>query len=146
MDSAAVTITPDAAPRGMVTITPDAAPEQPGWLDREIPLDSYPAAWESGAQSLVRGLRDAVSGAAQTFGPQQPDENAFTSIPLVRMVRGFGKTAQQATEVPGAISDINQSADPLGTYARVAQDTAGQGAGQAGLALATEGAAAFAFP
>lgn len=42
-------------------------------------------------------------------------------------------------QVPGAIHDINQSADPLGTYAKAAEDTADQGAGQLGVMAATEG-------
>jgi hypothetical protein len=55
------------------------------------------------------------------------------------MLRSIGHTAEDATQLAGAFHDINQSPDPVGTYAKVAQETAGQGAGQALTALATEG-------
>jgi hypothetical protein len=125
------------------------APNAPGMLDREIPLDSYTHATESGLQSIGRGVRDAVKGTVQMLDPRAKDaeeEGVVASspqgraaLPVYRILRSLGHTAEDATHIAGAIHDINQSPDPLGAYAKVAQETAGQGAGQALLALGTEG-------
>lgn len=104
-------------------------PVEPGWLDKQIPLDSYTHATEQGVQSVVRGMRDAVTGLYNTVRHPVDAAKGIASIPA------------QVAQVPGAVQDINQSADPLGTYAKVGQETAGQGAGQALLALGTEGLA-----
>ena len=56
-------------------------------------------------------------------------------------MRSLGHTAADATQIAGAIHDINASPDPLRHYAQAAQDTFAQGAGQALTALAGEGAA-----
>lgn len=101
--------------------------EQPGILDREIPLTSYGNATLSGLQSVGRGVRDAVQGVGQMV--MHPIDTA----------KGIAQLPAQAAQVPAAVSDINQSPDPTGTYAKVAQETAGQGAGQALVALGTEG-------
>jgi hypothetical protein len=121
---------------------------QAGLLDREIQLNDHWDAWGSGLQSVGRGVRDAVKGTWQTLAapPQDDTETAIGAIgpaalPLYRMLRSLGHTAEDATQVVGAIHDINDSADPAGTYLKAGQETAGQGAGQAILALATEGAA-----
>jgi KTSC domain len=131
-----------------VAETATASKPQPGILDREIPLDSYTHATESGLQSIGRGLRDAAKGTWDTIAapPKDKTETAVSAfgpaaLPLYRTLRGLGHTAADATQLVGAIHDINQSPDPTGTYAKVAQETAGQGAGQALLALGTEGAA-----
>ena len=151
--------------------TKSSAKQLPGFLDREIPLtpsasaiksahpflssllepeassgpSGLPAlsnATSSGLQSVARGLRGAVRGIGQTFNPiPQPGENALTATPIARIGRGIGTLAKEASQVPAAIHDINTSADPLGTYAKVTQETVGQGAGQALTALATEGLA-----
>jgi hypothetical protein len=120
---------------------------QAGLLDREIQLNDHWDAWGSGLQSVGRGVRDAVKGTWDTLAkpPQDKTETAIGAIgpaalPLYRMLRGMGHTAEDATQVVGAIHDINDSADPTGSYLKVAQETAGQGAGQAITALATEGA------
>jgi len=120
---------------------------QPGILDREIPLDSYTHATESGLQSIGRGVRDAIKGTWSSLAapPQDKTEKVVSALspaalPLYRTLRGIGHTAEDATQIVGAIHDINSSADPTGTYLKVAQETAGQGAGQALTALATEGA------
>jgi hypothetical protein len=125
-----------------------ASSTQPGFLDREIPLTSHTAATESGLQSIGRGVRDAVKGTWNQIAqpPQDDAEKAIGAIgpaalPLYRTLRGIGHTAQDALQMVGAVHDINESADPLGTYAKAAQEIAGQGAGQALTALATEGAA-----
>lgn len=131
------------------------APEESGILDKEIPLDSYKNATLSGLQSIGRGVRDTVKGAAHTLDPRPQDGETWegnisdtlrnpASVIGKRMMRGVGDTAKQATQVPAAIHDINQSSDPAGTYAKVGQETAGQGAGQALTALATEGASRLA--
>lgn len=104
-----------------------SAAEEPGFLDKEIPLSSYKNATLQGLQTVGRGVRSAVQGVGQMIA--HPIESA----------KGIAALPGQALQVPAAISDINASADPLGTYAKVAQETAGQGAGQAALALGTEG-------
>jgi KTSC domain len=94
-----------------------------------------------GLNDVARGTIGTVKGAVSTFDPRvQPGENAFTSNPLVRILRGLYNTAKMVPEIPGAIHDINQSVDPTGRYLDAAQDTASQGAGQALTAIATESA------
>lgn len=98
---------------------------RPGILDREIPLTSYGNATLSGLQSIGRGVRDTVTGMGTMIAHP------------VETMKNFGQLPSQAAQVPAAIHDINQSADPTGTYAKVGQETAGQGAGQALVALGT---------
>lgn len=104
--------------------------EEPGFLDKEIPLSG---AWYnptlSGVQSIGRGVKSAGEGLYNTV--RHPIDTA----------KSLGEIPSQVGEVPGAIHDINASPDPLGTYAKVGQETAGQGAGQALVGLATEGIA-----
>lgn len=135
-------------------ITPDSfmaqqpSKAQPGWLDKDIPLDSYGDATLSGLQSIGRGFRSVGRSAWEMAKP--PQNTAEWASELV--APGVGPAAlrgnkslldsvKQAGQVPAAIGDINQSPDPLGLYAKAAQDTAGEGAAQAVTALATEGAA-----
>ena len=115
---------PASGNKGVATAAPH---EQPGFLEREIPLTSYGNATLSGLQSLGRGFRDLGQGLMTTF--EHPIETA----------KGVASLPSQVAQVPGAIHDINQSVDPTGTYARVAQETAGQGAAQALGAIVTEG-------
>lgn len=110
---------------------PSEKTDEPGFLDKEIPLDSYTHATESGLQSIGRGIRGAGEGLYNTI--RHPIDTAAGTL---KSIRDIPSTVAQ---VPGAIRDINQSPDPLGTYAKVAQETAGQGAGQALVALGTEG-------
>ena len=131
---------------GAVSSTPVSSTPAPGFLDKQIPLNSYANATLSGVQSIGQGVRSAVQGAAAQFAPPETAGEKVAAmmpgiLPAYRIARGFIQSAGQATQVPSAIHDINQSADPLGTYANVAQQTAGQGAGQALTALATEGMA-----
>jgi hypothetical protein len=124
--------------------------EEPGALEVNYPLTNHWWATASGLQSVGRGLRDAITGTAQVLDPRpksdeekalvDSDPRARAILPVYRILRSVGHTAQDATQIAGAMHDINQSPDPVGTYAKVAQETAGQGAGQAALALATEGA------
>ncbi len=128
-----------------------AKQEKPGFLDREIPLTGPGAATLSGLQSVGRGVRSAIGGIASTLDPRiQPGDEGIAGVsvpgvpdflarPVLRTLRGVATTGQQATQIPRALHDINQSPDPLGTYAKAAQETAGQGAGQALTALAFEG-------
>ncbi|HXM63726.1 MAG TPA: hypothetical protein VN950_22890 [Terriglobales bacterium] len=104
------------------------APEK-GFLDKDIPLDSYKDATLSGVQSIGRGVRDAVTGVGHMIAHPIDTAKSIAQIP------------EQAAQVPAAIQDINASPDPVGTYAKAAQETAGQGAGQALVALGTAGAA-----
>lgn len=109
--------------------------EQPGFLDKEIPLDSYTHATESGLQSIGRGVRGAISGAWNTV---KTAANAWNDPKA-----DVGDTVlpdPHLEQVSGAVKDINASPDPLGTYAKVGQETAGQGAGAALTALAGEAA------
>lgn len=112
----------------------------------DIPLTSFANASAQGAANIVRGAREAVGGVASLFAPPEgAAENVAAAIPgglpVLRTAKGVGELASQALQVPGAVSDIAQSADPLGSAARVAQNTAGEGAGQALVAMATEGVA-----
>lgn len=115
-----------------------AAPE-PGILDKEIIPDSYGAATLQGLQSIGRGIRSAGEGMLNLVKPVQPGENPIAVAAGSRLIKPFVDTAKQIPQIPAAIHDLNQSADPVSAYGRVAQETAGQGAGQAVGALATEG-------
>lgn len=135
--------------------TPPA--KEPGILDREIPLgDHWYSPTLSGVQSIGRGVRDAATGAVKMFSPpSDPDEQSAyeagrgvapiggpiggaVSLLGYRTAKPFVDAAAGAKEIPDAIHDINQSDDPLGTYAKAAQETAGQGAGQAIAAIAAD--------
>lgn len=119
--------------------------EQPGLLDRTIPLSSYGNATMYGLQNIGRGLRQFGQAAWEMGKPPQDKAEAASLLlgPIgpatVRTMRGLGQTVKEAADVPAAIRDINQGPDPAGAYADVAARTAGEGAGQAVGALATEG-------
>ena len=138
---------------GAVSSTPATTQQQPppqkkSLLDRwagdsgdDIPMDSYWHATQRGLTTIRQGGAQAVKGAIDTFNPKpQPGENVATANPAGRIVKGLYETGKQALQVPAAVHDINQSADPLGTYANVAGQTAGNAGGQAATAAATEGA------
>jgi len=106
--------------------------ESPGFLDKEIPLaGSWYNPTLSGAQSIGRGVRGAAQGLYQTI--LHPIDTATATAHSVAEI------PSTLAQIPGAIHDINASPDPLTHYAKAAQETAGQGAGQAILALGTEG-------
>jgi len=119
-------------------------------VNGDIPLTDYDAATLSGVASVARGTGHAIEGAAQMLKPPTWDElqqavkdnpqNPAAAILARRAGKGLAHTAKQATEVPGAIHDINESADPAGTYAKVGQESLGDLAGQAIVGAATEGA------
>lgn len=94
----------------------------------DVPLTDYPHASLSGVQSIGRGIRGAGEGLYNTF--RHP----------IDTVKNLAAIPAQAAQVPAALRDINSSNDPTGFYAKAAQETAGQGAGQALTSLATEGA------
>ena len=130
--------------------TEAAKPQSQEQIDRAMgsptiggQIVEHPLTWEatkSGLGSVGRGITGAIRGIGATFDPRlQPGENAITAAPGVRMIRGIGSLAKQATEIPAAIRDINASPDPLANYAAGAQEAAGEGAGQALTGLATEG-------
>lgn len=106
-------------------IPAEAAPEK-GFLDREIPLTSYGNATLQGLQTIGRGTRDAAIGIGRMVAHPIDTAKSMAELP------------SQAADVPAAIKDINASPDPTGTYAKVAQETAGQGAGQAILGIAAD--------
>lgn len=105
--------------------------------------NQFKDAMPQGVRDIGQGVSDAVRGTYQTITapPQDTTEAAVSAIspgalPLYRTLKSLGHTAKEATQIVGAIHDINQSADPVGTYATVAQKTAAQGAAQALLAIA----------
>ena len=99
-----------------------------------LPILDYTRANQAALGSLARGVVGGVKSGYNTLrealrawnDPQA--EVGDTVLPR-----------PQVEQVPGAIRDINASADPLGTYAKAAQETASQGAGAALTALGTEG-------
>lgn len=119
--------------------------EEPGFLDKTIVLDSDEAAGQRGLQLLGRGFRNVYRGVKSTLDPSEDEKgNSFATegmaYPVVRTAEGLADSAKGASQLPAATHDINQSPDPLGTYANVAAETAGEGAAQAITALGTEGA------
>jgi hypothetical protein len=94
-------------------------------------------------KDLLSAAKGVVTGALQ--GPKDETEKYIqilggpAALPIYHALVGAGHTAKEATEIIGAVKDINQSADPLGAYAKALQKTSSQGAAQATLALATEG-------
>lgn len=115
-------------------------------LDETIPLSSYSNATMSGLQSVGRAIRDTAKSAVDLSIPKNSTEAAIAAVvpgvglPTYKMAKGLFHTGEQASRVPAAIHDINESTDPTGTYAKVAQETAAQGGAQALGAAATEGA------
>jgi hypothetical protein len=114
------------------------------------PLTSYGAANRAAIGGLVDDTIDTVKGAVQSFDPrpQSPEEQHVLSSPwggigpmyVYRMLHSLAPAARAAihpSEIAAAIHDINSSQDPTGTYLKIAQKTASQGAGQAVTALAT---------
>jgi hypothetical protein len=119
-----------------------------GYTDQHI--KSLPMDW-SGlkglGQDLIGAAKGAVSGAVDMVKPPKDNtEKAIqviggpAALPIYHALVAAGHTVKEATEIIGAVKDINNSDDPLGAYAKVAQKTSSQGGAQAILALATEGA------
>lgn len=111
------------------------------------PLTSHVAATEAGLANVGQGVMQGVQGvAAMLKGPQDESEKAIHGtlgiggLAAYRIGKSLLDSAKSSADVPGAIKDINQSPDPVGTYASVAGKTAGHAGGQALLAAATEGA------
>lgn len=154
----------DSAPKlppGAVLENAGEKKAEPGFLDRELPVDKdgpelvqiapgvmiplYKNATLSGLQSVGRGVRDAVTGMRDLFkAPQDKTETALStavpgSLPIYRMLTGLGHTAKDSLQAVAAIRDINAAPDPVSEYGKMLQEMAGQGAGQALTALATEG-------
>src|SRR5580704_1803445 len=77
----------------------DVAPigDQPGFLDKQIPLDSYKDATLSGVQSVGRGIRDAAKGVWNTIAAPPADSTEESigalspaALPLYRTLRSLG--------------------------------------------------------
>ena len=100
-----------------------------------------------GLNDVAQSTKDAIKGVYESSAkpPQDAGEKGVfllggpPALQTYRMLRGLGHSAADATHVAAAIHDINQSPDPLGTYAGAAERTAAQGAGQALTAIGTEG-------
>ena len=140
---------PSSAQSSAPQIKWDDEKQQPGFLDKEIPqtttsnsfwgqlgdevLHPLNPATMSGIQSVGRGVRGAVTGIGRTIAHPIDTAKGLLNAP--------SELASEVKELPGAIRDINQSSDPTQYYLKAAQDTAGEGAGQALTALGTEGLA-----
>ena len=122
--------------------------------DTNVMLDSHAAATKQGVLNVIQGVSQGVQGLykgvkgiasmMETPGVNPAgDLTAGSAGQAVQNAQDVGQAVQsgaaQAAQVPGAVKDINQSADPLGTYAQVAAKTAGQAGGQALVAAGTEG-------
>ena len=116
----------------------------------EIPETSYGAATWGAIKNIANDTVGAVKSAAGAINPfPQDDEEKHIqqsvggtgAMLIYRMAKSLGTGAMQAQDIPAAIHDINQSTDPIGTYAKILQKTASQGAGQAITALGTAGVA-----
>lgn len=77
-----------------------------------------------GVANVLGGITQAGEGVYNLF--RHPVDTA----------KGIASLPSQVAQVPQAIRDINSSQDPSGRYAEVAENTAGQGAGQAIVAAA----------
>lgn len=115
-------------------------------LDETIPLSSYGNATMSGLQSAGRAIRDTVKAGIDASIPKNGVEGVVSALlpgvglPTYKMAKGLLQTGKQATQIPATLHEINEGTDPVGTYAKVAQETAAQGGVQALAAAATEGA------
>jgi hypothetical protein len=115
----------------------------------EIPETSYGEATWGAIKNLGKDTLGAIKGAVGALNPKPQDDEETGAMSaggiggmlMYRMTKALGSTVMQAHDIPAAIHDINQSPDPIGTYAKILQKTASQGAGQAITAIATEGAA-----
>lgn len=117
-----------AAKHGAIQPEKPMPPANSGLPPGEIPLTSYGAATLQGLANVGKGVNDALAGTYQTIRHPIDTAKAMLAAP--------GQLVDQARQVPGAIRDINRSADPTGTYLKVAGETAGQGGGQAVVAAA----------
>jgi hypothetical protein len=93
------------------------------------------------AGATIHGMSDVARG---TKGALEGTWNSIRHP--VEAAKGIAQLPRMASEVPAAMRDINQSADPVGHYLNTAQDTASQGAGQALTALGTMGVARMVPP
>lgn len=119
-----------------------AQPANPPPTSSDVDASGLPvlkSQWDAtkyGLKEAGKGVVDVAKGLKDTFNPiQQPGENAFTQIPLVRMAKGAIDTVRQIPEIPGAIKDIYDSGDALHALAVAGPRAGGQAA--ATLAIAT---------
>lgn len=122
---------------------PATSKDEPGFLDKEIPLDSYAHATESGIQSIGRGFRRIGRGVSDMLDPTpkegEPVVGGSGNQQLYRFGKGLYDLGKGAMQVPAAIRDINASPDPLYHYGRAAQNMAGEGAAEAAVGAGTLG-------
>lgn len=135
-----------------VSATPSANTGEdgrPGTMEEAMHAPGLMAPTVYGLDTVAQGTMSALHGAVQSFNPkpQDAEESAVLKSPaglggmlIYRLVAGLGHPLMNAPKVAAAIHDINQSKDPIGTYLKIAQSVAGEGAGQALVALGTEGA------
>lgn len=126
----------------------DFASTKKGSDSEDLPLTSYGAATRQGLNTVGNSALNFVKGAAApitdalTHEPETLAEKGATAIggpvglALFRQLKGLGHSASDATQIVGAIHDINHSKDPLGTYAKMAQkDAADLGVAAGGTAV-----------
>jgi hypothetical protein len=110
-------------------------------------LSSYGAATRAAVGGLASDTVDAVKGAANFLKPTPQNDDEQTAFGVAglggmyahRIFSSLKGAVVNPIDIASAIHDINNSKDPTGTYLKIAQKTASQGAGQALTALATEG-------
>jgi hypothetical protein len=126
-------------------------PEKPAPQKGDIDYSTWASTNKGALDNLAQDTIDAGKGAAKGIydtiakPPQDDGEKAAHGIggpaglAIYRTLAGLGHGAAQLKDVPGMIRDINNGPDPLGAYAKAAQRTSSQGAGQALTAVGTEG-------
>ena len=124
---------------------------RPGTMEEAVRAPGIMAPTIYGLDTVAQGTISALHGAASSLNPKPQDDGekealkiaGFGGMLVHRMVKGLAPLMDINQLNPwwhaSAVHDINQSKDPMGTYLKIAQETAAQGAGQALVALAGEG-------
>lgn len=145
--------TPPTVPEGVTFGTAPATPPTPKNVvaPGDIDYSSYGSATKGAVSHLGTDLYNSTIGAAKGLWdtvatpPQDETEKSihgvagYGGLGIYRVLRSMGKSAKEATDIAGIVHDINNSPDPMGSYAKALQSMASEGAGQTLTALATEG-------
>lgn len=123
---------------------------QPSTLDKlatpPSQEDFESAMQKGGAAPTMYGLKNVVAGAGQAvkgvvdLAKTTRDVQVHPIDTVKSILSGITGAGSQLSQAPAAVADIAKSADPTGSFAKVAGDTAGQLGGQTVAAAATEGA------